>query len=141
MTGKCQHLIPSKQESLLNLFKRFEYFFDGTLGTWNTALMGLELKDDTKPVCSRPYPVPRVHESMFRNEVEILVKIGVIKEANESEWGAPYFAQPKEETNRIIFLSGFWNLNRKLKCKPYPMPKIRKMLLNLEVFQYATSLE
>ena len=103
--------------------------------------MSLELKHNTKPVCSRHYPVPRVHESMFRNEVEILVKLGVIEEANDSEWGAPYFAQPKEKTNRIIFLSGFWNLNRKIKCKPYPVPKIRKILLNPEVFKDATSLE
>ena len=39
------------------------------------------------------------------------------------------------------FLSDFWNLNRQLKRKPYPMPKIREMLLNLEGFKYATSLD
>ena len=78
---------------------------------------------------------------MFRKEVKRLVKLGVLKEANESEWGAPYFAQPKPKTNRVRFLSDFWNLNRQLKRKPFPMPKIREMLLNLEGFQYATSLD
>ena len=66
MTEQCQHLNPSELESFINLLK-VEYFFNGTLGTWNTAPVGLELKDDVKPVCSRSYPVPRVYEPMFRN--------------------------------------------------------------------------
>ena len=37
MTEQCQHLSPSKWESLLDLLKTFEYLFDETLGKWNTA--------------------------------------------------------------------------------------------------------
>ena len=102
--------------------------------------MNLDLKDDTTPMCLRPYPVPRAHEAMFRKEVKILVKLGVLKEANDSEWGAPSFAQPKPKTNCVRFLSDFRNLNMQFKRKPYPMPKIREMLLNLDGFQYTTSL-
>ena len=58
--------------------------FYGSLGTWNTSPMDLESKDDAKPVCLLPYPVPRVHKSIFRKEVEIIVKIGVLKEANDA---------------------------------------------------------
>ena len=65
----------------------------------------------------------------------------VLEEANDSEWGAPSFAQPKSKTNHVRFLSDFRKLNRKLKHKPYPMPKIREILLNLEVFKYAMSLD
>ena len=64
----------------------------------------------------------------------------MLEEANDSEWGAPSFAQQREKTDRVRFLSDFWNLNWQLKCKPYPMPKIREMLLKLEGFRYATSL-
>ena len=92
-------------------------------------------------MCSQPCPVPRVHEGTFRKKVQILVKLGVLKVANDSEWGVPSFAHPREKTNQIRFLSDFRNLNRQLKRKPYPMPKICEMLLNLEGFQYATSLD
>ena len=68
---------------------------------------------------------------MFRKEVEILVSLGVHEESNDSEWGAPLFSQPKAKTNRVRFLSDFWNLNRQLKHKPYPIPKIREIRLNL----------
>ena len=33
------------------------------------------------------------------------------------------------------------NINKQLKQKPCPMPKINEMLLKLEGFQYATSLD
>ena len=59
------------------------------------APVDLELKDDGTPVCLRPYPVPRVHETMFKKEVKILVKLGVLEEANDSKWGAHSYAQPK----------------------------------------------
>ena len=67
--------------------------------------------------------------------------LGVLKEANDSEWGAPSFAQSKVKTDRVRFLSDFCNLNRKLKLKLYPMPKIREMLLKFDGFQYATALD
>ena len=38
---------------------------------------------------------------MFKQEAERLVKLGVIEEANKSEWVAPYFVQPKAKTNQI----------------------------------------
>ena len=51
---------------------------------WKTPPVNLDLKDDATPTCSRPYPVPRVHEAMFRKEVKRLVKLGVLEEANDS---------------------------------------------------------
>ena len=75
---------------------------------------------------------------MFKKEARILLSLGVQEEENDLEWGAPSFAQPKAKANNIRFLSDFRNLNRQLKRKPYPMPKIREILLNLEGFQYTT---
>ena len=43
----------------------FEYLFHGSLGMCNNPPVDLELMDDAKPVCSQPYPVPRLHEFMF----------------------------------------------------------------------------
>ena len=78
---------------------------------------------------------------MFRNEVDRLFLLGVLKEANVSEWGSPSLSYPKLKTDCIRFLSNFRNPERQLKHKPYNMPKICEMLLNLEGFQCATSLD
>ena len=97
MAKQCQHLSIKEPEKLLKHPLKFEYLFDGKLGTWKTTPVDLELKDDTKPVCSRPYPVPRVHTTMFKKEVERIVKLGVLEEANDPEWGSPSFAQQKQK--------------------------------------------
>ena len=47
----------------------------------------------------------------------------------------------RQKKYQVGFLRYFWNLNMKLKRKPYPMQKNVKMLLNLKDFQYATSLD
>ena len=141
MDEQFQHLNATERYRLLNILNKSKDLFDSTLGTWNTTMVDLELKDDAKPVCLQPYPVPRVHKSMFKQEVKRLVSLGVLEEANNSKWGAPYFAQPKAKTNHVRFLSDFRSFNGQLIHKPYPMPKICEILLNLEGFLYATSLD
>ena len=83
-------------------------------------------------------------ESTLENvlkDMERLVLLGLIKHSNDSEWVAPSFAQPKTKTNWVCLLSDFINLNRRIKCKPYTMPKINEILLKLKSFQYATPLD
>ena len=125
---------------MLKLLHKFKEFFDGTIGTWKTYLVEFELKENVTPIWSQPYPVPKVHEEILKKEVWHLVLLGVFELENDSEWRASYFAQPKPKSNRVCFLSEFSNLNKQLKQKPYPMPNINEMLLNLEGFRYATLL-
>ena len=66
MTGNFQHLTATKSHILLHLLNKFEDLFNGMLGMWETTPVYLELKDEAKPVLLRPYPLPKVHESMFR---------------------------------------------------------------------------
>ena len=66
MEKKCQHLTATERYRLLKLLKKSEDLFNGTLGTWNTTPVYLELKGDENSVRSRPYPAPRVHGAMFR---------------------------------------------------------------------------
>ena len=66
MIEQCQHLTTTERHRLLHLLNKFEYLFDGTLGTWKTTPVDLELKDDAKPVCLQPYPLPKAHETMFK---------------------------------------------------------------------------
>ena len=66
MTKQCQeHLTTIEYDRLLQIMKKSEDIFDGTLGTWNTTPVELELKDNAKPMCSRPYSVPKLHETTF----------------------------------------------------------------------------
>ena len=50
MAKQCQHINATDRYRLINLKKKIEYLFDGTLGTRDTTPVELELKDDKKPV-------------------------------------------------------------------------------------------
>ena len=84
--------------------------------------------------CQLPYLVPKVQKEMFKHEVEHLLLLGVLELANNSEWVAPYFSKTKTKSNQVQFLSYFRNLDRQLKQKQCPMPRINEMLLKLECF-------
>ena len=57
---KLTHLTAEQKNALLQILKKFEALFDGTLGCWNTAPVELELKD---PKCK---PVHAKH-TLFHN--------------------------------------------------------------------------
>ena len=73
-------------------------------------------------------------------EVERLCQLGVLKKVNRSQWAAPTFVIPKKDGS-VRFISDFRELNKRITRRPYPIPHIQDMLLNLEGFQYATSLD
>ena len=52
----------TQRNEVLKLLQKFKEMFDGTLGTWKTDPVHFRLKEDAKPICLRPYPVPKVHE-------------------------------------------------------------------------------
>ena len=72
--------------------------------------------------------------------MERLVKLGVLKKINDSEWACGTFIIPKTDGS-VRFISDFRELNKRIRRKPFPIPKIQEMLLTLEGFIYATSLD
>ena len=110
--------------------------FDGTLGKYSGSDYTIELKEDAKPYHAKPFPIPKIHEPTLKKEVNRLIKIGVLKKINISQWAAPTFNIPKK--NGTV---RFRKQNKRIKRKPDPMPKIKDLLLKLEGFRYATSLD
>jgi hypothetical protein len=114
--------------------------FDGKLGTWTQDPYHIELKPDAKPYHSRAFAIPKIHEPTLKKEVQRLCDIGVLKRVNRSEWAAPCFIIPKKN-GTVRFITDFRKLNERIVRKPYPIPKIQDLMLKLEGFRYATSLD
>ena len=60
MKNQCQHLTEMQRNELLKLLQNFEALFDVALGTRKTDPVDFKLKEGMKPICSTPYPVPKV---------------------------------------------------------------------------------
>jgi len=122
------------------LLCKYKPLFDGQLGRWQGQEVKLERKEGVKPCHSRAHNIPRCHMQTLKAEVECLVKIGVLKKVSRSEWAAPTFIIPKKDGS-VRFISDFRELNKRTLRKLCPIPNVQDMLLNLEGFQWATSLD
>ena len=95
---------------------------------------------DARPYHGKAFPVPMIYMDTLKKEVSRLVALGVLERQPDSEWGSPTFIIPKK--NRTIrFISDFREVNKRIKRKPFPLPKIATVLQQLEGFQYATALD
>jgi hypothetical protein len=92
------------------------------------------------PYHSRAFPVPKIHKDTLINEVERLVKLGVLERQPASEWASPKFIIPKK-IRTVRFLSNFRKVNKSLIRKSFPILKISTLFQELEGFTFATALD
>ena len=76
------HLYPQEINELYTLLKKYECLFDGNLGTWHGKPYNIKLKPDAEPYHGKPFPVPPIHDLMFKQELDRLAAIRVIKKVN-----------------------------------------------------------
>ena len=62
MENQCQHMTEVQHNELLKLLQNFEESFGGTLSTCKTHRVDFKLKEDAKPIASRTYTLPKIHE-------------------------------------------------------------------------------
>lgn len=134
------HLTSEQHRILHTLMNKYKHLFDGTLGTFKTSPVGLEVKKGAVPVTSIPFPVPHILHEQFKLEIERLVRLGVLRRNSDSRWTSPSFIIPKKE-DEVRFLMDFRKVNEILVRKPYPIPKILYIMQTLQGFTYATTLD
>jgi hypothetical protein len=82
----CKHLSADQQKKLLQLLKKYESLFDGTLGDWRTKPLSFQLRDGVSPYHGQAFTVPKIHKDIIIKEVERLCTLGVLGQQPASEW-------------------------------------------------------
>jgi hypothetical protein len=91
-----QHLSAEQRRQLLQVLTGHETLFDGKLRVYKGKQIHLDLKTDVAPIHCKPFPVPRAHERVFRDECERLCKEGVLEPCGATEHAYPTFIIPKK---------------------------------------------
>ena len=65
----------NKTIMLRDVLNKYEFPFDGTLGTRKTRPVHIELQQAAKPYHDQPYLVPRAYKVVFRNEIEWMCQL------------------------------------------------------------------
>jgi hypothetical protein len=79
------------------------------------------------------------HRPKLKAKIERLVSYGVLQKVNRSEWVSPMFTVAKKEQT-LRYIADLREVNKRIRRKPYPIPRIKELLHNLKGFQHETSL-
>jgi hypothetical protein len=66
----CKHLSANQQKKLLQLLKKCEMLFDGTLGDWKTKPVSFQLMEGVSPYHGQAFPILKTHKDNIIKEVE-----------------------------------------------------------------------
>ena len=94
------HLDIQERNELYALLNNYECLFHGNLG----KPYDIKLKPDAEPYHGKRFPVPRIHELTFKQELDRLEYLKVIKKVNCSQQGAPTFLIPKKRQHITFYL-------------------------------------
>jgi hypothetical protein len=134
------HLSASQRQDLAKLFTSFSKLFSGRLGCYPHRKVHLELKEGAVPKACRPYPVPRHHRQVFKDELDRLCELGVLSKCGASAWLFPTFLIPKKD-GRVRWITDFRELNKVIKRKVYNLPRIQDILTKRSGYSFFSKLD
>ena len=138
---QCTHLPLHKQNELAEMLEEYQgQLFNGKLGVYKGEKVHLDIDPSVPASRSRYYPVPHSQLPVFKEELDRLERIGVLEKTGRAEWIAGTFIKPKKD-GRVRWLSDFRALNRALRRKVYPLPRIQDILRRRGNYKYLTKLD
>ena len=140
VASKQEHLSDSERRKMEAMLSNYEEVFDGKLGCYPHQKVHLELINGAQPFCKKAYSVAHANEKLFKDELDNLCKDGVLEKCGPSEWGSPTFITKKKD-GRVRWVSDFRELNRLLKRRQYPLPKIHDIMRKRRGYKYFTKID
>ena len=105
------HLDNDQKKNIKHTLEQYPILFNGQLSKYQKRKIHLELKPNAKPFHSEAYTVPHVQLPFYKEELDHLQKMGVLKQTGESEWAAGSFTTLKKD-GRVRWVSDFRELNK-----------------------------
>lgn len=123
--------VDNSTKSITELINKFKNIFDNSLGTFNKQEIHLRLKDGAVPKFFKARPVPFALKPKIEDEVERLVKNGVLVPVEFSDWATPIVPIIKPNGNVRICGDFKVTINQYLVVQQYPIPRIEYLFSQL----------
>ena len=139
--NKCSHLNTNNKSKLHSLLQSFSRLFSVKLGCYVHKKFTITLKDpNISPIFCRPYPIPMIHQDVFKKELQHLIDEQVQRRIPRSGWAFPTFLIPKND-GRVRWISDFSRLNKLLRRDRFFLPSIPTIMQKRTGFSFITKLD
>jgi hypothetical protein len=134
-----KHLGLQDQEAVKNMLHPHNAMWNGKLGEIKVTEHRIELQPGARPVYQAPYRAGRQGREVEKEEVERMLKTGVIEPAN-SEWASPVVLITKKDGS-VRFCVDYRKLNALTIRDTYPLPRMDDYLDSLGEARWFTTLD
>lgn len=141
-----EHLNSEEKESIIDIVCSYNdvFYLEGDkLSSTNATTHKIHTSVD-KPICSRQYRVPTVHKNEINEQVNKMLKEGIVTESS-SPWNSPLLVVPKKGDSNGIkkwrVVVDFRKINDVTLSDAYPLPLITDILDQLGRARYFSNLD
>ncbi len=128
-------LSATQKAELQHLIGQFSDVFSAVPG--RTHLLQHDIRTPTGVIVKqRPYRIPEARRQAIEDEVQQMLKLGVI----EPSWSSPIVLVPKPD-GTLRFCNDFRRLNEVSEFDGYPMPRVDELLERLGRARYISTLD
>ncbi|XP_022816983.1 uncharacterized protein K02A2.6-like [Spodoptera litura] len=125
----------------LTLQGRYPAVFSDKLGLFNKFKVKLHLKEDAKPVFIRARPLAFALKNKVDNEIDRLVRLGVLKPVDHARYASPIVPVLKQNGTIRICADFSTGVNKQLMIDQYPLPTVTELFSKLYGGQQFTKLD
>ena len=105
---------------------KYSAILDGNLGCYPHKKTALNIPPGAQPIQKQLHLIPYRQETAFKKE---MVDDGVLRRNHGgSKWTSPSFVFPMKDKQIRIVSDNFREVNMLIKRRPYPMPRIHKIV-------------
>ncbi|XP_053686250.1 uncharacterized protein K02A2.6-like [Sabethes cyaneus] len=118
----CHRINDQSEQGIEAIQTRFPKVFTEKMGLCTKTKIQFTLKGDTKPVFRPKRPVAYSVQVAVEEEIQRLLRLGILKPVEHSEWAAPIVVVRKPNGRVRICADFSTGLNNVLEPNQYPLP-------------------
>lgn len=123
------------------LFQKYNFLFSNKLGTFNKYKLSLNLKEGAKPKFCKARPVPFALRDKISDELDRLVRVGILEPVSYSKYASPIVAVLKKNNDVRICGDYSSTINKDLLIDSYPLPTINELCASLNGCRYFSKID
>ena len=135
------HLPPDERSQVYELLCGYDSIFQDMPGRTTRCTHAIQLLPDTKPIRSAPCRVNPEKAKAMKEEIELMLRLGINVEHSSSAFAAPVVLVPKVGSRSLRFCCDFRRMNLKTIPDSYPMPRIDELIDKVGQTKFLTKID